>query len=99
MKVVDLTHKASVHRELALFRVKAKPNERGEVFQVADVFRATVMDVGRDSMVLEITGTQEIIDDFAAVLSPYNVTETARRGLVSVEKSTKYSKKNKLPAF
>ena len=89
VKVVDLTDAPSVNRELALFKVKAKTNQRGEIFQVADVFSAQVLDVGTNAMVLEITGAPEKIDDFANILLPYGVVEMARSGLVSVERSPK----------
>lgn len=93
IKVIDLTGKASVHRELALFKVEAQPNGRGELFQLADVFGAEVMDVGADSMVLQVTGASEKIDDFASILQHYTVTEVARSGLVSVERGSKMPQK------
>ncbi len=89
IKVTDLTETAALHRELALIKVRARPTQRGEVFQVADVFRARVLDVGIDSMVLEVTGSPEKIDAFACILQPYTVLEIARSGLISVERGRK----------
>ena len=89
IKVTDLSPVASLHRELALLKVRAKPNQRGEVFQVADVFRARVLDVGIDSMVLEVTGSSDKIDNFIAVLQPYSIREVARSGLISMERGRK----------
>ncbi len=89
IKVNDLSALPSLNRELALIKVRAKPNQRGEIFQVADVFRARVLDVGIDSMVLEVTGSSEKIDNFAAVLLPYSIREIARSGLISMERGTK----------
>lgn len=89
IKVSDLSAVPSLHRELALIKVRAKPNQRGEIFQVADVFRARVLDVGLESMVLEVTGASEKIDAFAAVLQPYTILEIARSGLISVERGRK----------
>lgn len=89
IKVIDLTEAPSLHRELALIKVRARPNQRGEIFQVADVFRARVLDVGLDSMVMEVTGASEKIDAFAAVLQPYGIVEIARSGLISVERGKK----------
>jgi len=86
IKVTDLSPLASLHREVALIKVRAKPNQRGEVFQVADVFRARVLDVGIDSMVLEVTGSSDKIDNFIAVLQPYSIREVARSGLISMER-------------
>jgi acetolactate synthase-1/3 small subunit len=89
IKVNDLRGVPSLHRELALIKVRAKPNQRGEIFQVADVFRARVLDVGIDSMVLEVTGSSEKIDAFTTVLQPYIIREIARSGLISVERGKK----------
>jgi len=91
IKVTDLSPLPSLHRELALIKVRAMPNQRGEVFQVADVFRARVLDVGMDSMVLEVTGSSDKIDNFIAVLQPYSIREVARSGLISMERGRKKS--------
>jgi len=92
IKVFDLTTTASVKRELALIKISAKHNQRGEIFQVADVFGARIMDVGSESMVIEISGSPEKIEDFLTVMMPYNVTETARSGLVAMERGKKVKK-------
>ncbi|MBN2440150.1 MAG: acetolactate synthase small subunit [Spirochaetales bacterium] len=92
IKVVDMTFCSSVDRELALIKINVKPNQRGEIFQIADVFRAKVMDVGQTSIILEITGTSDKIDDFVALLSPYSIIEIARSGIVSMERGKKLKK-------
>lgn len=92
IKVIDLTHVPSVNRELALVKVSAKQNRRGEIFQVADVFGCRVMDVGAESMILEITGPSEKIDDFLALMQPYSTQEVARSGLIAMERSKKNKK-------
>ena len=69
--------------------MRAQAADRGEIFQVAEVFRARVLDMGLESMVMELTGAPEKIDDFLAVLLPYGVLEIARSGLISMEKSKK----------
>jgi acetolactate synthase-1/3 small subunit len=89
IKLTDLTETPALHRELALIRVRARASDRGGVFQVAEVFRARVLDVSLDSMVMEITGASEKIDDFVTVLQPYGPLEIARSGLISVERGRK----------
>ncbi|MBN1834843.1 MAG: acetolactate synthase small subunit [Spirochaetales bacterium] len=89
IKVTDLSSVSSLHRELALIKVRAKPAQRGEVLQVADVFRARVLDVGLDCVVLELVGSPEKIDDFTGILQPCGILEIARSGLVSVERGKK----------
>lgn len=89
IKVTDLSESPRIDREMALIKVGAKPGERGEIFQVADVFRAKVMDVGIDSMVLEVTGDPEKINDLLALLKEYEILEMARSGLVSMGRGEK----------
>ena len=89
IRVTELTDVPSINRELMLIKVSAKGRQRGEIFQVADVFKAQVMDVGHDTMSLELTGAPEKIEDFVALLLPYGVVEVARSGVVSMERSRK----------
>jgi acetolactate synthase-1/3 small subunit len=92
IKLVDLTDVQTVHRELALIKVAATSTQRGEIFQVADVFRAKVLDVGLDNMILEVTGSSEKIDGLLLILQSYNILEMARSGLVSMERGKKVKK-------
>ncbi len=89
IELTDLSAVPSLHRELALIKVSASSQQRGEIFQVADVFRAKIMDVGIKTMVLEVTGAPGKIDDFIKILSPYNINEVARSGLISVARGKK----------
>ncbi|MBN2735719.1 MAG: acetolactate synthase small subunit [Spirochaetales bacterium] len=89
IKVVDMSERSSVDREMALIKITAPPQQRGEICQVADVFRSKVMDVAADTMVLEVTGAPEKINDFIAILQHYNILEIARSGLVSMERGKK----------
>jgi len=88
IKLVDLTGRYTVDRELALIKISAKSGRRGEVFQIADVFNAQVMDVGHNSIVLELTGAPSKIDDMLNLLGD-SIIEMARSGLVSMERAKK----------
>ncbi len=92
IKLIDLTGLKSVNRELALIKVQASPDRRTEIIQTADVFRARVIDVGVDTIVLEVTGSTEKIDDLLAILGSSAVLEIARSGLVSIERGRKTRK-------
>ncbi|RPJ04846.1 MAG: acetolactate synthase small subunit [Spirochaetaceae bacterium] len=92
IKLTDLTGLQSVHRELALIKVTVPAEKRGEIFQIADVFRAKVVDVGTEAMVIEVTGAPEKIDDMLTLLSGYTALEVARSGLVSIERGKKIKK-------
>jgi acetolactate synthase-1/3 small subunit len=87
--VTELTGVPSLNRELMLVKVNAKGPQRGEIFQVADVFKAQIMDVGHESMTVELAGSPEKIDDLVALLQPYGIAEMARSGIVAMERSRK----------
>jgi acetolactate synthase-1/3 small subunit len=89
IKVTELTGVPSLNRELMLVKVNAKGPQRGEIFQVADVFKAQIMDVGHESMTVELAGSPEKIDDLIALLQPYGIAEMARSGVVAMERSRK----------
>src|SRR5439155_6920031 len=71
LKIRDLEPDETVTRELALFKVAADGPARGEVIQLADIFRGKVVDVGRRSVVIEITGTDDKIEAFEQMVRPF----------------------------
>lgn len=85
IKVVDLTNRSTVDRELALIKVAVNRGERGELFQIAGVFGATIKAVDNNSAIMEVTGEPSKIDDIVNLLGP-SILEMARSGLVSLEK-------------
>ena len=84
LRVDDLSHLPSVDRELAMIKVAASPDNRAQVMQLADVFRARVVDVSPESLIVETTGTEEKIDRLLDVLRPYGVLEMVRTGRVAM---------------
>ena len=82
--VRDITHAGSVQRDLALIKVRASAEARPSVLQLCAVFRAHVVDVAPDAMVLEITGTNDKLDGFLQVLEPVGVIEMVRTGLIAM---------------
>jgi acetolactate synthase-1/3 small subunit len=75
-----------VSRDLALIKVSAVSEKRAEIFQMVEVFRAHVIDVTNDSLIVEITGDTEKIDGFVDVLKPLGVIEMVRTGTVAMER-------------
>lgn len=73
-----------VDRELVLCKVKAIPAHRGEIVEIANIFRARVADVASETMIIELTGTEEKIRAFLNVVEPYGVLEIARGGRVAM---------------
>ncbi len=88
LRVDDITHKPNVARDLALIKVQFGPEQRTEVLQLCEVFRARVVDVSPVSLIAEITGTQDKIDGLVNVLRPFGITEMVQTGLVSMTRGT-----------
>jgi acetolactate synthase-1/3 small subunit len=84
LRVDDLTHKPALNRELGLVKVRVTPATRSQVLELVDVFRARVVDVDEESVVIEVTGTPEKIGKFEMVLRPYGILELVRTGAVSM---------------
>ena len=71
-------------RDLALIKVQADSGSRSEIIQIVDTFRARVVDVALDSLMVEVTGTEDKVDGLVDVLRPYGVIEMVRTGRVSM---------------
>jgi acetolactate synthase-1/3 small subunit len=89
LRVEDLTRVSSLERELAMIKVVASPENRSQIMQLAGVFRARVVDVSSESLIVETTGTEEKIDRLLDVLRPYGILEMARTGRVAMARGTR----------
>ena len=85
-RVEVVVPKTSVFRELAMIKVAASQVTRAEVMQLVHVFRARVIDVAPESLIVEITGTEDKIDGLLEVLRPYGVIEMVRTGRVAMSR-------------
>jgi len=84
IKVEDVTAHPSVMRDLALIKVKADRDTRPEVMQLVDTFRARVVDVGTDTLMVEVTGTEDKVEGLVEVLRPYGIVEMVQTGRVAM---------------
>ena len=84
IKVVEQDTQNSVSRELALIKVRADASTRGEVVEAVNLFRAKVIDVSTESVVIETTGTLEKLEALLRVLEPYGIREIVQSGVVSM---------------
>ena len=73
-----------VYREIVLIKVKADASVRQNVISLADVFRAKIIDVSVESLIIELTGDQGKIDAFVALLEGFEIVEIARTGIVGL---------------
>lgn len=86
LHVEDITEHPSVHRSLALIKVRVTPAQRPEVIQLCEVFRAKVVDVGPATLVVELAGTADKVDGLVAVLRPYGIDELVNTGTVAMRR-------------
>jgi acetolactate synthase-1/3 small subunit len=84
LKVLELEPAAAVERELALVKVSAPAGERAAVTEVADIFRARVVDVSDSTLTIEATGAPDKIEAMLALLEPHGIVELARTGRVAL---------------
>ena len=89
IKVSDLTEDDSVDRELALIKVHSNPDTRGEIMQIAETFRAEIVDVGKTSVVIEATGDTDKIDALEDMLRQFGIKEVSRTGRISLARGPK----------
>lgn len=84
VKVSDLTHEESVHRELALIKVAATASTRADLTAVVELFRGKVVDVAPDSLIIEATGSEDKIESMISMLRSYGIKEMVRTGRISM---------------
>lgn len=82
--VQDVTNQPAVTRDLALIKVKANPEKRPEIASLASIFRAKIVDVAPESVIVEITGTEDKIESLLELLRPIGILEMVRTGQVAM---------------
>ncbi|MEI7433809.1 MAG: acetolactate synthase small subunit [Methanomicrobiales archaeon] len=96
IKVSDLTDNERVERELAMIKVNADSGtNRSEIMQIAQIFRAQIIDLGTKTLVLQITGNTEKIDALETLLRQYGVKELVRTGKIGILRGSKTVKSGK----
>jgi acetolactate synthase-1/3 small subunit len=83
-RVEVLPPRLSVVRDLAMVKVATSPASRSEIMQLVNVFRARVVDVAPESLIVEITGSEDKVDSLVDVLRPFGILEMARTGRVAM---------------
>lgn len=86
--IKELKPDESVYRELALIKIKTSAHDRQGVISVADIFRAKIIDVSADSLIIELTGDQSKVDAFLSLLEGYEILELARTGIAGLGRGT-----------
>lgn len=86
LKIVELERDRSVQRDLLLVKVRADARQRTEVLQIVELFRAKVVDVAADSLVIEAVGAPEKLEALLTALSPHDVREIVQSGTVAISR-------------
>lgn len=86
IKIVNLTHVDSIQRELALIKVKASKVNRSSLVDIVEIFRAKIVDVNRETMVIELTGEESKIDALCEVLMDFGIIELVRTGKIALSR-------------
>lgn len=89
LKVSDLTYDDMVDRELALVKVHADSNNRSEILQIVDIFRARIVDVAERSVMVEVTGDTGKVEAMVNLLAPFGIKELVRTGKVAMARGSK----------
>lgn len=88
LDIKELRPEESVYRELIMIKVRAAAEQRQSIIAVADIFRAKIIDVSPDSLMIELTGNQQKIDAFIGLLDGYEILEQARTGIAGLGRGT-----------
>ncbi len=89
LKITDLDPTRSVERELLLVKVKADVDSRSPIMQIAEIFRAKIIDVSAEVLIIEMTGTREKVGAFVELLAPFGVVELMRTGRIAMSRGKK----------
>ncbi len=84
IKVVDITEERLVTRELILIKVKADPSVRSEIVQLVEIFRARIVDIGKNSLIIEATGDAGKMEAIEDSLKPFGILELVRTGKIAI---------------
>ncbi len=89
IKVLDFQQTKHIERDLALLKVKVDKHNRSEIMQMVDVFRAKIIDVAQDSIIVEITGTEDKVDALMELFKPFGIKEMSRTGVIAMARGSK----------
>jgi acetolactate synthase I/III small subunit len=103
IQVENLTYASKMCRNLAMIKVRTTSDKRTQIMQLVEVFRARVVDVAHESLIIEVTGDDSKIDSLVEVMKPFGILEMVRTGIVAMERGSKsmanHSEAPVLPAF
>lgn len=88
LKVFDLPYEQAVERELALIKVHANDKTRGEITQIVDIFKAKIVDVSEDSVIIEVSAEKEKVESMQKLLEKFGIQELVRTGKIALQRGS-----------
>ena len=88
-RVYEMTNNKSLQRELVMVKVNTKSDTRSEVIELAEIFKAKIIDVTASTVTLEMTGSLDKIQSFLDLMKPYGIVEMARTGITALERGAR----------
>ncbi len=89
IKVSDLTNEEHVERDFMLVKVNVPVGRRGEIIEIANIFRGKIVDVGKKDLVIEISGPEERVEAMLDLVRPFGIKEVARTGGIAMKRGLK----------
>ena len=86
IKIVNLSKAPSIERELVMIKIRATKESRADILNIVNIFRAKIVDLSQENVVIELTGQQSKIDAIVEVLSEYEIVEIARTGAIGLSR-------------
>ncbi|MCP5097525.1 MAG: acetolactate synthase small subunit [Chloroflexi bacterium] len=96
-RIEDVTYDPAVTRELALIKVKADSKSRAEVMQLVDIYRASIIDVNMESLIIQIVGKEDQVNSLIDLLASFGIQEMVRTGRVAMVRGGGVSKETAVP--
>jgi len=91
VKVRDLSLEDCVERDLLLIQAHCPPDKRGELQQICEIFRGNIVDVGHNSVIIQLTGPEDKIETFIELCRPYGIKQLSRTGVIAVPRASQKS--------
>lgn len=92
VKITELDPQLSIEREIMLVRVNAAPGRRGEILEIATIFKADAVDVAANSITFQVVGRPSKVNDFLELLRPYGIIDLVKSGRIAMARETKARK-------
>ena len=92
VRVIDISSEDYIERDLMLIKVNVPPERRGEIRELADIFRGRIVDVGPNQIMVEVSGPERKIEAFIELMRPYGIKELVRSGRIALVRTSRGQK-------